>query len=635
MAITLTDIASNKIFQRSNGSADVTISGTYTGTPTNIEYRIVDDGTDTPITSHDWTTLEAGPSGGVFSGVVSVAQGGFYNIDVRFSNDHATIDNGVNAWGVGVLVGCIGQSNVSRWFWNGTDLTADPLLKVYTDSAWEDISTLGNGAISFGNTIIDQLSIPVGLLDSTVGGSALIEKADASYGYWLDTAVGEPYDLFTTAVDDVGGALEFIVWAQGEQESHVDNIFLGEYERNLTYFLESKVRNDVNNSSQSTNLPILISLLGKSEKVISNDEDSQIVRDAQKFVHDTIDDTYIVSTIDFDLQADDIHFTYADYITHGERCAQAFLVSISEASSYLSPRISKATKVSTTQIDINITHGGGTDFTPTTGITGFEVFDGVTPVSITSTARQNSTTIRLTLDSTITGTPSVRYLYGANPAVTSQVFDNATNALPLFSVGNIEFSPSFNNDFNNDFDISVSGSTITGSGSPQAEAATGSGAGLRKVTGSGSVQPDPSTTSSIGLRLVKGSGSPQSETATVTASGSGVVSGSGSPQSNTATANGLGLRLVSGSGGPQCGNSTAEGLGLRVVIGSGTPQGDNATSNGLGLRLIIGSGDTTASTSTATGTNKILSPTPADRIATSLSESRYCTVKSENRVQAA
>ena len=141
-SIILKDIADSRVFQRLWGTADVEVSGFYTGLPEEIEYRIVHDGTDYPIPGHDWQTLESSPTGGVFNGTVTgVPEGGWYNVDVRFSNDTAIKDEGGSKWGVGILVGIIGQSNVSNWFDLGNDEIADQLLSKYENSTWSIIES--------------------------------------------------------------------------------------------------------------------------------------------------------------------------------------------------------------------------------------------------------------------------------------------------------------------------------------------------------------------------------------------------------------------------------------------------------------------------------------------------------------
>src|SRR5690606_15607557 len=69
-SITVDPIQDRRIFQRnSSDSATITITGSYSGSPTSIEARIVEDGTSTEVLT--WSVLDATPSAGEFSGTIS------------------------------------------------------------------------------------------------------------------------------------------------------------------------------------------------------------------------------------------------------------------------------------------------------------------------------------------------------------------------------------------------------------------------------------------------------------------------------------------------------------------------------------------------------------------------------------
>ena len=94
-----------RIFQR-NGSnqASVRISGTYTGSVTNVEYQW--NGAASPA----WATLQASPTGGVFDGTVTLTGPGQGSLDVRFSNSTG-VTASLLAVGVGDVYMVAGQSN--------------------------------------------------------------------------------------------------------------------------------------------------------------------------------------------------------------------------------------------------------------------------------------------------------------------------------------------------------------------------------------------------------------------------------------------------------------------------------------------------------------------------------------------
>ena len=108
---------------------------------------------------------------------------------------------------------------MKEWFHSGDSLKANSLIRKYTEKGWTDLGTSGNGAIAFGNRLVERLGIPVGLLDYSINGSGLCKKADWGTGYWENTAPDSIYNRFDDAVSKIGGALEFVIWFQGEADA--------------------------------------------------------------------------------------------------------------------------------------------------------------------------------------------------------------------------------------------------------------------------------------------------------------------------------------------------------------------------------------------------------------------------------
>ncbi len=114
--ITLTDITDGRIFQRdSDGQHDLLIEGTYDGNPSEIQARVLDDGTDNVVLP--WTTIDTSLEDGTFSGVLTdIPKGGWYNLEVQIFHSTTAIDRGSNKFGVGILIACTGQSHIDFWF---------------------------------------------------------------------------------------------------------------------------------------------------------------------------------------------------------------------------------------------------------------------------------------------------------------------------------------------------------------------------------------------------------------------------------------------------------------------------------------------------------------------------------------
>lgn len=432
--ITLTEPADGSVAQRnSSNQGSLTISGTYTETPTTIEYRIVEDGTSTEVKT--WTLLDATPAGGTFSGTATgIAQGGWYNVQVRFSNDTGVTDNGTNKWGVGMIVAVYGQSNAEFWFWTiwGASLTKNDLVSYYNPTGWNvsngsgiyGDNTIANGAISFGNSIATALNIPVALVDAGVASSSIT-------ALMTGTNLTNLTDL-TTAI---GGSVEYIIYAQGETDADA-NMTQATYFGHLGTLL-TNLRSGI--SAVSGILPMVMSIVGRREVGITGDSYNDI-RSAQIQKINEDSDVYKGGeTVTYDLN-DGIHYGTGSegFEKHGKLIAQAVLKDLGEVTFSTGPQVLSFNEVSKTIYDVTISHSDGTDFTPTTGITGFRVFDDAVESTISSAVRVDETTIRLTLSVATSGTVTADYMSGITPIVTGAVKDNTSLLYPLQANLNIE-----------------------------------------------------------------------------------------------------------------------------------------------------------------------------------------------------
>jgi hypothetical protein len=419
-AIAISTPVAGRIHQRSGTTGTITVTGTYSGSPgpTHIEARLVQDGTSTPLTNFDWTEKVTTPSAGSYSfSFTSVPQGGWYNVQVRYSNDTGTTATS-GAVGVGVLYALTGQSNAYYWFRSRTT-TTDPnaLVRVYGNvSTWAvpTKSTMA-GAIAFGNAIATALTLPVGVLDYGD------DNADL-YGTWLPTS-GTLNRAFTDGVGALDDKLEAVIWIQGEADARDARSGSGYYTNLGTLFADWRAE-----FSQAS-LPIILNTLGNYTGVDATDAEWQAIIDAQ--IQKCGDaNIYRVDRRDLAL-VDTVHHTAAAVATLGTRNARAALYVLGSVASYRGPSISSVVQYSAAVFDVYLTHDMGSDITPSTGITGFRVLDNGTPATISSAVRQSATSIRITLSAPPSQLPVVQYLYGLAPTVTGVVLDNGTLTLPL------------------------------------------------------------------------------------------------------------------------------------------------------------------------------------------------------------
>lgn len=444
-SVTLTDLDNKRIYQRNaSNEQNITVEGSYTGIPGTVEARIVNHGTNDEVVP--WTTLDANPSGGNFSGIITVPQGGWYNVQVRPSANPSNTSNGSNKFAVGILVLVAGQSNAdffthANWgsSYTPNDLTA--WIRVYEDEVWQNV--VGHGGVTFANRLNDVTGLPVGIISAGNGGTFLVGQWDTSSWLW--------YTRVISLMDNIGGYCEYVLWSQGESDAN-SGISQSTYQTQFAVFA-SNLRADV--SCYQGTLPIMVGLLGRyTFGMTGTPAQWQAIRDAHYgIIANDANVFFGAQGVDLAVRpADGIHYSLIageGFYFYGLRFSQSVLAHLGHETYYEGPTITEFRLIDSQTIDIVIAHDGGNDYTPITGITGFEVFDDASQETITSVVRTTSNIIRLRISGNITGTPSVRYLYANNPNVSAPVFDNlvpednSSFSLPLQSNDNIIYNSTF------------------------------------------------------------------------------------------------------------------------------------------------------------------------------------------------
>jgi hypothetical protein len=143
-------------------------------------------------------------------------------------------------------------------------------------------------------------------------------------------------------------------------------------------------------------------------------------------------------TLDLQLEpADHIHYTSAEQVNkqmprRANRIAMAVKPSLNL--NIEGPRITgfAFTDDTRTVIRATLVHAlnGGTDFTPTTGISGFYVADTVGEKTISSAVREDATHVLLTLSSACVGATTAQYIRGNTYDQTKTIVDNAAVPFP-------------------------------------------------------------------------------------------------------------------------------------------------------------------------------------------------------------
>ena len=236
---------------------------------------------------------------------------------------------------------------------------------------------------------------------------------------------------------------------------------------------------------------------------------------------------------------------------------RAILAALGVAAQYRGPRISSVTQASATDFDVNLTHASGSDFTPTSGITGFRATVAGSPVSISAVARQSASVVRVSLAAAPGSMPTIGYLYGTAPTVTSVLLDNSALALPL------EYSAGV---------LAVSSTTITG----QVAAAVASGLSV-------SIATHTAIAASIGSAVASGpSAALGLHTVVGAAVGSATASGPAAGVSlHTVIAGAVGAAVASG---PAVTINVGAGYSISGGVGSADASGLQA---GIGAHVVI------------------------------------------------
>lgn len=449
VSLTLTDIDKNqRVFQRVGTSKHIAVSGSYTGSaPASIEARVVDATTGTAMSA--WATLTGlSIANGLFSGLLEVPQGGWYKLQVRAPANGGSVVSGLNKWGVGIIIGLIGQSNVANLPSTGYLYPlASPLVVNYEASVFSRFGNVndafapntlfgsggyssstnmgrrGDGYVFLANLVSQGLNVPVCLVERAVGGSSIAR--------WMTG--GDCWNSFASAVSDVGGDCEIVVIQIGETDA--DTMPTATMVARLGD-LHGQLKALTNRTDATLHFGVVSlgigSYNGSSEGEFGNMRAAQV-----QFANNT-PGAFLATAAHDTYTGDGVHINGAGFNVMYRRVPKSILSRFGVGVSGSGPRITAVTR-NGTQVDVTVTHAGGTALTDGAGgsgsaLTGFEFLDSGVPLAYTGSAILNANTIRFTLASAPTGTLTMSYAMmncphsaGATsaPTAASIVYDNA------------------------------------------------------------------------------------------------------------------------------------------------------------------------------------------------------------------
>jgi hypothetical protein len=303
-------------------------------------------------------------------------------------------------------------ASAGTFFWNGTTLTTVPLA---------------NGARELANAL--KAAFP--LRDIHLAEAATAGQAS---GYFISGQAG--WTDFVSRHTGLGG-VDMVIVQQGEGDSAngtVGNTPLGAT-KGLWKANWTTVSNQIAALAGET-IPMLfigLSTFGGTQGANSDAQWSAVQAGIKELADEYAHMHYSHSMLDATL-IDTYHYDGASYGRSGKRAASLGSTVLGGAGGLAAWFITGVSIVSATQTDVTVAHALGSDFTPTTGITGFSISgtNGAAWESPSAAVRQSATVIRLTHSDLGTVLDrQLRYLYGTAPVITGLVIDNSAAATPL------------------------------------------------------------------------------------------------------------------------------------------------------------------------------------------------------------
>ena len=302
-----------------------------------IQLRVVREHDATEAVT--WSDFEARPDGTWSADLTHVPTGGLYRIESRLAepqgvaSEWSTHGDFIHHLGVGDLWIIAGQSNAAGY---GRGPVLDPpRLGVHVlrnDETW-DIATQvlnettrsshpnlegGNPGhspyLAFGKALHDELGYPIGLIQTSLGGSPL--KA------WnpVESPGGAPlWDNLLHCLHLSGNAATGMVWYQGESDANPDHAFT--YERRFEEFVTA-----IRTHLGRPDLAVIVAQLNRCVTAAADDNANfhwTVLREAQRRAT-KLGHTAVVPTLDLPL-SDLIHTSSDGNLTLGRRKARAAL----------------------------------------------------------------------------------------------------------------------------------------------------------------------------------------------------------------------------------------------------------------------------------------------------------------------
>jgi hypothetical protein len=438
--------------QDEQGFASMELTGRWVGeTPGRVQLRLVREDNSLPVTSAlDWSDARTMANGTWKAALKKIPAGGLYRLETRYNPK----SNPAGEWsprgdmrhflGVGDLWVIAGQSNSAGY---GRGPVVDPPtlgvhlfrnseqwalathpLNESTDTKHvvnrEGANSGHSPYLHFGRLVQQQMGFPVGLVQTSLGGSPLIA--------WNPTETEEAvlYENMLHCIELVGGKVKGVLWYQGESDTGIAES--ATYEKRFVQAVQSWRK-----ALRQRDLAVITVQLGRVH--MSADDTTHRgwsqVREAQRQAPKKLAGVAVVPALDLSL-SDHIHISPTGNMTLGERIAWAALGGVYEKENdYLPPDLQTARAINSrksVQLAFSpVTSRMGT-INPTAHSFGVEDDNG--PVEITEVVYPGGSKILLRLVRALRGNAVVHGGFGCDPATLPADMERQMPMLAFYQV---------------------------------------------------------------------------------------------------------------------------------------------------------------------------------------------------------
>ena len=402
-------------------------------TPGQVEVRLVWEDTGVAVAAGlDWQAVLTEEDGTWKGALEHIPAGGLYRLETRLR----TAENPAGEWsprgdmqhflGIGDLWVIAGQSNSAGYgrgpyedpaelgvhlFRNSEQwaLAAHPMNES-TDTRHavnREAANPGHSPyLQFGRTLKRTLAHPVGLVQTSLGGSPLTRWNPGEPG------AADLFDNMVQCVEKVGGKVRGIVWYQGESDTGTDadaTSYAERFQQAVAAWREALA---------DAELPVLTVQLNRVYQPADPDADRRWsqVREAQRQVARQTPGVGVVPALDLPL-SDQIHTSPAGNILLGERLAQAALGLVyGQAVAWQAPNLVAARRRED-RVELEFAAVESRMDSIDLEANSFRVEDAASEVAISSVSYPQDHRVELVLERPLQGAAKVHGGYGKDPAI--------------------------------------------------------------------------------------------------------------------------------------------------------------------------------------------------------------------------